>query len=233
MFSISDRIEAFIFDMDGIITDTVQFHYLSWKRLFDAEGIPFTPEDNRDLLGRARDDSLRLILSRYGRQVTAERFQLLYELKNRYFLELTQMMSEKDLLPGIRDLIMAVKTAGLKTAVASSSRNTRHILDKLGIFQLFDLVTDSNTIARAKPAPDLFLHAASRLMVDPGRTVVIEDAEAGIAAARSAGMLVIGIGAGEHLTTADLYFASAAEIEFNRLLRDLEGIPTAKRSGLR
>ncbi len=219
--------------MDGIITDTVQFHYLSWKRLFEAEGIPFTPDDNRDLLGRARDDSLRLILGRYGRQVTAERFQLLYELKNRYFLELTQMISEKDLLPGIKDLITAVKTAGLKTAVASSSRNTRHILDKLGVYRLFDAVTDSNTIARAKPAPDLFLHAASLLMVNPGQTVVIEDSEAGIAAARAAGMLVIGIGAAKHLTTADLYFTSAAGIEFDKLLQNLESILPTPRSSLR
>ena len=186
--TISQQIKAFLFDMDGVITDTVEFHYQSWKKLCAAENIPFTKADNQDLLGLSRVDSLQLLLDRYHRPVSREQFNDLYERKNQLFLELIAGMTSADLLPGVAKFLDDLQRHRLKIAVASSSRNTQIILERLGIADRFDAIVNSSMVERAKPAPDLFLHAAARLEVAPEEAVVIEDSSAGIAAAHRAGM---------------------------------------------
>ena len=201
--------------MDGVITDTVRFHFLSWKKLFDEEDIPFTSEDNRDLLGLAREDSLRLILNRYGKKISPEQFLELFERKNQYFLEMIDQMKPSDRLPGVEELIVQIKNRGLKIAVASSSRNTKFVLERLALFPWFDTICDSNRVTKAKPAPDLFLQAALDLGVPPESAVVIEDSEAGIIAAHRANMKAIGIGGGKQVGQADLQFNSLTEINLD------------------
>ncbi len=210
--------------MDGIITDTVRYHYQSWQQLWDEEKIPFTPDDNRDLLGLSREDSLRLILDRYGRKVTPERFQYLFDQKNVYFLRRIQGMSPADLLPGVKPLLDYLKQAQFGIAVASSSRNTRFVLERLGITASFDAIIDSNCVAKAKPAPDLFLEAAKALGVPPHAAAVIEDAAAGIAAAHNAGMLVVGVGPVERVGAADLIVPSLETLAPEQLVTTLSGI---------
>lgn len=192
MRSVDKPIKAFIFDMDGVLTDTVEYHYQSWQQLAAELNMAFSRKDYEQLLGLSRPDSMELFLQ--GRPTSAADFQQLLKKKNEYFLQLIEHLSPANLLPGVSDLLNEIKQAGFKLAVASSSRNTPVILSRLKIAALFDAVSDSNTIKQAKPAPDLFLDAARRLGVSPPACAVFEDSAAGVEAGLAAGMLVVGIG---------------------------------------
>jgi beta-phosphoglucomutase len=188
----NNQIKAFIFDMDGVLTDTVEYHFQSWQQLADELNISFSRKDYEKLLGLSRPDSLKIFLK--GRPTTDSEFQQLLKKKNEYFLQLIEHLSPANLMAGVSNLLSIIKRAGLKLAVASSSRNTQVVLNRLEIASLFDAVCDSNTIQQAKPAPDLFLDAARSLGVLPQQCVVFEDSAAGVEAGLSAGMLVVGIG---------------------------------------
>lgn len=214
--STADRYDAIIFDLDGVITDTAEYHYLGWQRMADEEGIPFDREMNEQLRGVSRMESLRLILG--DREVDDATFSELAERKNRYYVEYLEQMTPDDLLPGARELLDACKERGLRIAIGSSSKNAKTVLDALGIAEEFDAVSDGFDAERAKPAPDLFLHAADRLGVPPNRCVVLEDAAAGVQAAIAAGMLAVGIGPAERLSEAHLRFDSVADVDLDRIL---------------
>lgn len=213
---INSLLKAFIFDMDGVLTDTVEYHYRSWQRLASDLKIPFSKKDNEKLLGLSRSDSLKIFLK--GKQVSPLEFQQLLQKKNDYFLALLQDFSPANLLPGVRELLLQLKNAGYKMAVASSSRNTSLILKRLEITAFFDAVSDSNTVAKAKPAPDLFLDAARRLMARPEECVVFEDSVAGVEAGRRAEMLVVGVGAENLVGRAHLRYPSMAQVDLNQIL---------------
>ena len=202
--------------MDGVLTDTVRYHYQSWKQLAAELSIPFTEKDNDKLRGRSRPDSMKIFLQ--GRPTTEAEFQQLLHKKNEYFLRLIDHFSPADLLPGVSELLRAIKQGGFKLAVASSSRNTSLILKRLEIAPLFDAVSDSNTIRRAKPAPDLFLDAARRLATAPQDCVVFEDSAAGVAAGLAAGMLVVGIGDTDLVKKAHLRYPTMAAVDLAQIL---------------
>lgn len=208
-------IKAVIFDMDGVITDTVKYHYLSWKRLAEEENVIFTQEDNERLLGLSRPDSLTVFLK--GRPISESKQAELLERKNRYFLKLIRNFSEKDLLPGVKELIEKLKNQGYKLAVASSSRNTGFILGKLKIDSLFDAIVDSLMVPQAKPAPDLFLKAASQIGEAPENCLVFEDSAAGVEAARRAGMATVGVGPAERVGKARFRFETMAEVDLEKI----------------
>lgn len=209
------QVKAVIFDMDGVITDTVHYHYLSWKRLAEEENIDFSEKDNEKLLGLSREDSLTIFLK--GRSASPQERAELLERKNRYFLELIQDLSAKDLLPGVYNLIQNLRARGLKLGIASSSKNCKMIIEKLGITSLFDSITDGWEVKNAKPAPDLFLIAADKLKTPPEKCVVIEDSTAGIEAATRANMWSIGIGPSERVGKAHIRFDTMAEIDLKQI----------------
>lgn len=210
------QLKAVIFDMDGVITDTVRYHFLSWKRLAREEDVDFTEKDNEKLLGLSRNDSLNIFLK--GRPISDTKRIELLNRKNQYFLEYIKNFTEKDLLPGVHDLILSLKQTGLRLAVASSSKNARLVIEKLGVTPLFDCITDGYEAAHAKPAPDLFLIAATKLNMEPERCLVIEDSAAGIEAALKAHMLTVGVGPAERLSNAHLRFDSMAEIDLDKVM---------------
>lgn len=203
--------------MDGVLTDTVQYHYESWRELAAELNIPFSKQDNDKLLGRSRVDSLKIVLR--GRRTTEAEFQQLLRKKNQYFLRLIDGFSPANLLPGVSEILHILKRAGFKLAVASSSRNTGLILSRLEIAPLFDAVTDGNTVRRAKPAPDLFLDAARRLATAPQDCVVFEDSAAGVDAGLAAGMLVVGIGNARLVNKAHLYYPTMSAVNLQQILR--------------
>ncbi len=213
-------IRAFIFDLDGVLTDTSEFHYLAWKRLADEEGIPFTREDNEALRGVSRHESLRLLLK--GRTLPPEQFEEWAERKNRYYLELIKQITSRNLLPGALEFLQALQKAGLKRAIASSSKNARLVVERLNLLPWVDVLIDGTMVDRSKPAPDLFLKAAELLGEHPEACVVVEDAEAGIEAARAAGMRVIGIGPYERVGKADLVISGLNALGPEEILRRLE-----------
>src|SRR4030095_130350 len=212
-------IRGFIFDLDGVITDTAEYHYRGWKRLADEEGIPFSREDNEHLRGVARRESLMLILKE--RVYPEEKIQEMMERKNDYYLAFIREITPRDLLPGAKELLEEIRAASLKNALGSASKNAGEVIERLGIRDLFDAISDGFSVERQKPAPDLFLHTAAQLGLSPAECVVVEDAAAGIEAARAGGFRSIGLGPEERVGEADTIFPDLSEVRLADLLRAL------------
>ncbi len=194
--------KAIIFDLDGVLTDTSEYHYQAWKHLADDEGIPFTQEENdAHLRGVGRRDSLMYLLK--GRKVSEEQMQEMMGRKNRYYTELIKNMSPKEVVAGGVDLLKEIRQAGINTAIASASRNTTTVLQRLEITSYFDGIADGNSVVNGKPAPDVFVFAAGIVNTSVVDCLGIEDANAGIEAIKAAGMMALGIGPKERFPKAD------------------------------
>ena len=213
-------VKGFIFDLDGVLTDTAEYHYRGWKRLADELGIPFTREDNEALRGIPRLASLRLILK--GREYPEDEIQEMMERKNGYYLEFIKDIAPRDVLPGARELLEEIRAAGLRSALGSASKNAREVVERLGIAELLDAISDGNSVEFQKPAPDLFLHAAAQLGLSPSECIVVEDAAAGIEAAQAGGFRSVGLGPRERVGEADVVFPSLATIRLTDILDALE-----------
>jgi kojibiose phosphorylase len=185
-------LEAVIFDMDGVLTDTVEYHYRSWMRVCDEYGIPFSRKDNIHLLGLTRQRSLETILG--SKSLPEEQMAEILVKKNKYFHELLDDVTTESLLPGVAELLTELHSTDIRVGVASASRNAMFILARLGIEAYFDIILDGTNELRSKPAPDVYLRAAQSLGKQPWRCLAIEDSTAGVQAAISAGMCVIGLG---------------------------------------
>lgn len=212
-------IQGFIFDLDGVLTDTAEYHYQAWKRLADESGLPFNRQDNEALRGVSRRESLLLILK--GREISEADLQVMMDRKNQYYLDLVAQITPKNLLPGAKELLVQIRAAGMKTALGSASKNARQVIDLLGIAPLLDAISDGHSVARQKPAPDLFLHAAHQLGLPPGDCVVVEDAAAGIEAAITGGFQTLGIGPWERVGKADVVLPNLHAVYLSDLLTAL------------
>lgn len=188
-------IQGFVFDLDGVLTDTAELHYQSWKRLADAEKLPFTRADNEQLRGVSRRDSLLRLLK--GQTVSEETMQAWMERKNTYYLELLKGLTPRDVLPGVLRFLEQATSHGIRLGVGSASRNAREVLRLLDLIDLFDAVGDGYSVANPKPAPDLFVWVAGRMNLIPAQVIVFEDAEAGVEAALKGGFWTVGIGSTE------------------------------------
>ena len=217
-------IRAFIFDLDGVLTDTAEYHYRGWKRLADELAIPFTREDNESLRGIPRLASLRLILKE--REYPEDEIQEMMERKNRYYLEFIKDIAPRDVLPGARELLEEIRAAGLRSALGSASKNAREVVERLGIAELLDAISDGNSVKFQKPAPDLFLHAAAQLGLSPSECIVVEDAAAGIEAAQAGRFRSVGLGPRERVGAANVVFPSLATVHLAELLGALESKPS-------
>jgi kojibiose phosphorylase len=212
-------IKGFIFDLDGVLTDTAEYHFRGWKRLADEEGLPFTREDNEALRGVARRESLLLILK--GKTVPEEKLQEMMERKNKYYLEFIHEIRPSDLLPGAVEFLQELRAAGIKAALGSASKNAPEVVERLEIGSLLDAISDGHSVERQKPAPDLFLHAAAQLGLDPDECVVVEDAAAGVAAAKAGGFCAVGLGPRERVGEADVVYPSLDGLHLEQVLKDL------------
>lgn len=206
-----------IFDLDGVLTDTAQAHYLAWQQLADEIGVPFDRVRNRRLKGVDRMGSLRLLLEGSARQYSDDELERLCARKNDYYRERIEHFGPDDLLPGARALLQASRARGLRIALASASRNAPLLLQRLGIADAFDYIADPAKVAAGKPAPDIFLAAAAGLGLDPAVCVGVEDAAAGVEAIKAAGMRAIGIGDAHELARADAVLAGIHELRVETL----------------
>lgn len=182
---------ALILDLDGVVTDTAEQHRTAWRRMLEARGLPFEPDAYERTRGRSRADSLRVLLG--DREVDAATFDAMLAEKNAAYVDALEELSLNDLLPGVLELLLAAEARHWPVAIGSSSRNAALVLDRMGITDLFDAVADGST-GEPKPAPDIFLAAATMLGVAPAACVVVEDAGSGVDAGLAAGMRVIGVG---------------------------------------
>lgn len=206
---------AVIFDLDGVITDTARYHYLAWKRLAESQGVHFDEAFNEHLKGIDRMGSLDLILASSARTYTAEEKLALATAKNEHYKELIATMTPADLLPGAVQALDDCRAAGLKIGLASVSRNAFTVLDRLGITGKFDYVVDAGTIAKGKPDPEIFLAAAQALGVPPADCFGVEDAVAGVASIKGAGMYAVGVGDPDTLRQADVVIPSLAQFRLS------------------
>lgn len=189
-------IRGFLFDLDGVLVDTAQYHFLAWQRMAAELGIHFGEAENEQLKGVSRAESLNRILAWGGKSLSDAEKQHWMTLKNDWYLELVRGMPADDYLPGAHEFLRASRAAGIKVALGSASKNAPLILERLGWIPLFDALVDGNVVTASKPDPEVFLEGARRLGLKPEECVVFEDSEAGVEAARRGGMKVVGIGHG-------------------------------------
>lgn len=188
-------IQAVIFDLDGVICHTDHYHYLAWKSLADELGIYFDESINNRLRGVSRMESLAIILERYTDEPLSETRKIeLATAKNDRYRGLLANMSPADLSPSVRATLDQLRVTGLKLAIGSSSKNAPFILERIGLGDYFDVVSDGNNITQSKPEPEVFLKAAAALDLPAGSCIVVEDAAAGVEAAHKAGMIAVAIG---------------------------------------
>lgn len=209
---IIDGATAVIFDLDGVLVDTAIFHYQAWKQLAKQFDFDFTEVENEQLKGVSRVDSLNLILKWANKEVSALEKEQLASLKNTWYLELVENMKDGDVLSGTIDLLTYLKTTDKKIALGSASKNAIRILEKTGILHYFDAIVDGNAVRNSKPDPEVFLKAAAAVSVAPAACVVLEDAQAGIEAARAANMQVVAVDKSHVLTNYDARVDNLAEI---------------------
>ena len=187
-------IKAFIFDLDGVIVSTDEHHYQAWKKLAEEEGIPYSRELNILQRGVSRMESLEIMLQQSPRVYSLDEKIRLADRKNRYYQEMITTLQPADLLPGVDAFLTALQERGIAVAIGSSSKNAMPILRSIGMDKRFDAIADGTQITHSKPDPEVFLLAARLLHEDPGHCIVVEDADAGIRAARAAGMGAFAVG---------------------------------------
>lgn len=210
-----------VFDLDGVLTDTAEYHYQAWKALGEKIGIPFDRAFNENLKGISRMDSLERILELGHKEndYTQAEKEVLASDKNEHYKELILEITPKDLLPGIKAFIEAAKARGLRLALASASKNGPVILERLGMTDYFEAVVDPSTLEHGKPDPEIFTKGAELLGLPAEECVGIEDAQAGIAAINAAGMFSVGVGSAESMKEADLFVESTADLDLDEIMR--------------
>lgn len=212
------KITACLFDLDGVLVDTAVYHYKAWKKLANKMGFDFTEEQNEQLKGISRMDSLDKILA-WGNinNKTLEEKEVLATTKNTWYVEMINKMTPAEILPGVADFLSKIRKVGYKIALGSASKNSALILERTNIARFFDAVVDGNMVAKSKPDPEVFLRGAELLKVSPAACVVFEDAQAGVEAAKRGGMRVIGIGSADILSRADLIVSGVDKLTIKNL----------------
>lgn len=206
--------KGFIFDLDGVLVSTEHNHFLAWQKTADMLGIDFSEEENENLKGVSRVDSLKYILNLGKAVLSSEEFNNLLDFKNESYLDSIQNLTQQNCLNGVVETLSKAKARGIKLAVGSSSKNAKRILKLIEIEDYFDTVIDGSMVENLKPSPEVFLKAASNLGLEPSECLVFEDAASGIQAAKAGGFLAIGIGNENIKHLADHYYNDLTEFTF-------------------
>lgn len=204
-------IKGFIFDLDGVITDTAELHYDAWKKLSDEMNWEFDRELNEKLRGISRMDSIHVIMDHNGVALDESTVVELATKKNDIYVESLDNMTPDDYLPGARELLTHIRSEGYRVALGSASKNAHKVLKQLNAVHFFDVIGDGNSVTKSKPAPDIFLYASDKLRLQPESCIVFEDAEKGIDAAKAGNFHSVGIGPEERVGHADIRFDTMKE----------------------
>lgn len=197
---------AFIFDLDGVIVDTAKYHFLAWRNLANQLGFEFTEEHNELLKGVSRVKSLEILLNIGNVDISEEEKQQYLLQKNEEYLGFVNKMTSDEILSGVNELLDYLDAHNITYALGSASKNAPLILEKVGLYSRFLALVDGNDVSKAKPDPEVFLIGAKKLNMKPEDCVVVEDAIAGVEAAKLANMKCIGIGDESVLGKADYVF---------------------------
>lgn len=215
-------IEAFLFDLDGVLVDTAVYHFEAWKKMANLLGFDFDEEFNETLKGISRMDSLNAILKQGGKELTEAEKVKYAAMKNEWYLELVNTMTKDNILPGVETFIKEAKALNIKIALGSASKNSAIILEKTELAKYFDAIIDGNHVKKSKPDPEVFINGALALGVKNEVCLVFEDAYAGVQAAKSANMMAIGIGDAAVLDNADLVFKNLVGVNPEELIQRLK-----------
>lgn len=206
-------IKGIVFDLDGVLVFTDEYHYLAWKEVFDEEGLRFDREMNKKLRGVSRRDSLEIVLKENGASIPEQRKQRILKTKNDIYVAfLNDRLSPDSIDPKTRAALEEFRGWGIKLAVGSSSKNAKLILGKTGMLGMFDAVCDGTMISNSKPDPEVFIKAASMIGLEPKDCIVVEDGEAGILAAKRGGFIPVAIGNEISPGLADIRISSITDI---------------------
>lgn len=208
-----------LFDLDGVLTDTAEYHYQAWQRLGKEIGITIDRAFNEELKGVSREDSLKLLLAHGGRTnaFDSKQFAELAQRKNEYYVEMIQQVGPKDVYPGILDLLKHLKKEEIKISLASASKNGPFLLEKMALMSYFDGIADPAEVAKGKPDPEIFQLAAEKVGLTAAECIGIEDAKAGIQAILASGALPIGVGRPADLGSDIVLVASTKELTIELL----------------
>lgn len=215
------EIKGFLFDLDGVIVDTAKFHFKAWQRLAHELDIPFTEEQNEELKGVSRKESLEKILEWGNKSLEQDEFERMMALKNEWYLEFVQEMKSDEALPGAVEFLEAARRQNIAIGLGSASKNAILILDLLGITHYFQTIIDGNKITLSKPDPQVFNMGAEALSLSAENTVVFEDSLAGIEAAKRGGFYRVGIGEASILADAQIVIPNLAALSPSELITKL------------
>ncbi len=204
--------KAIIFDLDGVICHTDEYHYLAWKAMADSMKIPFDRQVNNRLRGVSRMASLEIILEKYTGELSQAEKEEMADQKNELYKESLKNMSPADLSGEVKTTLDELRQRGYKLAIGSSSKNARFILQQLGLGSFFDAISDGNNITHSKPDPEVFVKAAQMLCVAPEECLVVEDAVSGAIAGKAGGMKVACVGDASAEKAGDYNLTSFAEL---------------------
>ncbi|MCT8310319.1 beta-phosphoglucomutase [Tetragenococcus halophilus] len=212
--------KGFVFDLDGVITDTAKLHYIAWKDLAAALDIEIDLAFNEQLKGVSRMESLDKILAHGGKKddFSIAQKETLAEEKNKHYVELLQDLGPQDLLPGFKEFLDAAKEKQVPCVIASASKNAPFILKKLEVFDAFDAIVDPDELIKGKPDPEIFVRAANTIHIAPEEAVGFEDAQAGVEGIKACGMFAVGVETTEPLYQADLRVKQLSELTVDELL---------------
>lgn len=214
-------IKGFIFDLDGVIVDTAEHHFDSWKTVFKELGADISKEDDRHTRGASRMESLAYLASRYNIQLTQEEKEFWAAKKNDIYLKSIEEITPRDLLPGVLAFLIDAKKAGLSIALGSASKNAKSVIDKLGVKNRFDVILDGTSTKISKPDPEIFIKCCEAMNLDPSDVIVFEDAAKGVKAALAAGCKVVGIGDPDILHEANLTMSGLDQSTPQKIIEQL------------
>ena len=216
-----EKIKACIFDLDGVIVDTAKYHFAAWRRMANELGFDFTKKENEKLKGVSRIDSLNLILSWGGIELTAEEKAKFAFQKNEWYLEYVSKMDNSEILEGVLPFLNELKSKDIKIALGSASKNAPTIINRVGLEKYFDALIDGNQVEKGKPNPEVFYKGAKAIGVEPRESIVFEDAPKGIEAALAGNFWAVGIGAKEDLGNAHLVIPSFVNWTLDKIIEQV------------
>ena len=209
--------ELALFDLDGVIVDTAKYHFISWRKIAKCFNYELKVEDNRKLKGLSRADSLNQILNLANKTLDPSSFKIYLEKKNQDYLSYVREITVDDILPGILEALDFLDKRRIKIALGSASKNARLILDQLEIAPFFKIVVDGNQVKKSKPHPEVFLKASMAIGINSKKCVVFEDSQAGIIAAKAAGMTAVAIGDKNDFANYDYCYPNFSSINTSEL----------------
>ena len=197
---------AFIFDLDGVITETSEYHYMAWKTVCKKIGYDLTRKKNEELKGVNRNKCLDMIMEWAKIRLSEKEIESLLEAKNNIYKDYIKDLNENDVCEGVLNFINDAIKNNIKIALYSASRNAKRILCQLKIIDLFTVIIDGNNVSNAKPDPEGFKIAADLTKTNTKDCVVFEDSISGIEGANKLNMYTVGIGSRDVLKNADVVY---------------------------